>query len=774
MKQEKYFSNKLTVYSSLIYTLLALLLFVFAHVTTYAQLPLPPIGQWREHVTYQNTIQVVEGADAVYCATTNNVFSVDGSNTINRFSKVTGLNDIGVSAIGWDQTTGQLVIAYNNSNIDVLKGLMVKNVRDVLRSTVTGNKTINYIYCENGIAYLCSEVGIILLNLVRFEIKDTWKIGNNGALVNITGLTSSDTFWYAATAEGTKTAAKNGTDLANFANWSNPVTSLTRMVSNVAGSIAVLINDSVLLMNGQRLYYEAQWRVTSMTSSQNKLLLCQRSANGNSRVLVITPNGNVERIVLQSGVISTPRWAIQQGNAVWVADFFGGLSKFTTAVERFIPNGPPGPANGEMVAANGKLQVAGGEVNDAWNYQFNRNGVFNFSNGLWSSTGGFTTPVLDTVLDFISLATDPINQSLWAGSYGGGLVNFGATNISIYKQSSTLQPAIGDPTSYRVSGLAFDSKNNLWISNYGASQNLQVRKANGTFKAIAIPFFHFENAVSQLLANDDDHLWIVSPRGNGVFVYSYGQSVDNLADDQWRYLRLGRGNGNLPSNNVYCLAKDNDGFIWIGTARGIGIVQCPGTIFNGGDCEAILPVVQQDRFAGLLFQNEEVRTIAVDGANRKWIGTRNGVWLISPDGEKVIYRFTENNSPLLSNDVNRIAIDGQSGEVFISTFKGICSFRSTATQAVSDSNNVLVFPNPVPPGYQGTIAIKGLPENANVKITELSGRLIFETRSLGGQAIWNGRSYKGEKIASGVYLVFVSNGKTPAKPVTKIVITSGR
>jgi hypothetical protein len=207
----------------------------------------------------------------------------------------------------------------------------------------------------------------------------------------------------------------------------------------------------------------------------------------------------------------------------------------------------------------------------------------------------------------------------------------------------------------------------------------------------------------------------------------------------------------------------------VGTDQGVGIIQCPEQVFTQQGCEAILPVVQQDAFAGYLFSDEQVQSIAVDGADRKWIGTKNGVWLISPDGSSTIYRFTETNSPLLSNDVRQIAIDGKTGEVFFATAPGICSFRSTATEGTTANSNLLVFPNPVPPGYSGTIAIRGVANNAIVKITELDGRLIYQTRALGGQAVWNGKDYKGRTISTGVYLVLISDDSRQEKAVTKIV-----
>lgn len=746
---------------------------------TFSQSQLQPVGQWREHLSYQNAIQVVRGGNEVFAATVNNVFSVDEENTITRYSKVTGLSDIGVSAIGYDDGSKQLVIAYTNSNVDVVKNKIVKNISDILRSTASGNKTINYVYCNNEVAYLCSGLGVIVLDLKKYEIKDTWQPAGSGQ-ANVNGFTSDGTFYYAANNHGLKRALTTSANLTDFRNWqtvgfnNEPV----RMVTTVGSNVIALKNDSIFSINSNGatlLYADANWPVVSINSAENRLLVTQRTTSGASRVLVLNANGSVEKTLVQPGVISFPRWALLKDSAVWIADFFGGLSKFDGGVERFIPDGPPGNASGEMVVSNGNLYIAAGEVNEAWNYTFNRNGIYKFSGGNWSNYSAFTTPVLDTVLDFITLAIDPRDQSIWAGSYGGGLVNISATNaIKIYKQNSTLQPAIGDPSSYRVSGLAFDQNNNLWIANYGAAQNLSVRKVDGTFKSFSIPFFHFENAISQIIVDDANQLWIVSPRNNGVFVYNPGANIDALNDDKWKYFRVGAGNGNLPSNEVFSLAKDKNGFIWIGTSAGVGVVQCPEQVFEVGGCEATLPVVQQDQFWGFLFQNEEVKTIAVDGANRKWIGTRNGLWLISADGDKIIYRFTQNNSPLLSNDIKKIAIDPYSGEVFISTFKGICSFRSTATDAQVNDSKILVFPNPVPPGYNGTIAIRGVPNNATVKIAELNGRLVFQTRALGGQAIWNGRNYKGEKIASGVYLVLVKDDLGDERQVGKVVIVSGK
>jgi hypothetical protein len=272
-----------------------------------------------------------------------------------------------------------------------------------------------------------------------------------------------------------------------------------------------------------------------------------------------------------------------------------------------------------------------------------------------------------------------------------------------------------------------------------------------------------------ILIDDYNQKWIQAPQGYGLFCFNHGNSIDNNGDDRWKWYQTGKTNGNLPGNFVNTMVKDKDGFIWLGTDKGIGIIQCPGEVFTSFGCEVYQPIVQQDNFAGKLFENEDVRALAVDGGNRKWVGTRNGVWLLSPDGDKVLLRFTAENSPLLSNEINRIAINPENGEVFFSTFNGICSYRGTATEATDVNASLLVFPNPVPSSYNGQIGIKGVPANAIVKITDVNGRLVFQTRAAGGQAVWNGNDYSGRRPSTGVYLILITDDTGLEKKAGKIV-----
>ncbi len=762
-----------------------LLIAAFLVCSSYAgaqQLPVP-IGNWRAHLNYNQPIQVVKGAQ-IYCATENALFALDGNNEINFFNRVNALNDIGISCIGWDETTQQLVIAYKNSNLDILKNTIVKQIGDIKRSNIMGNKIIAHIYCHNGLAYLSTGLGIIVVDLTRFEIKDTWVIGANGSQIAVVATAINNGIIYAATSEGLKSTTLNSLDPANYKNWQLlsgnnglPLGSI-EYVGIANNEVVVQKQNTILTSQNNQWnvrYSNLQWPILQTNTSENKILLSQRNTAGNARVLVINIAGNIEQILDQPGIISLPKNAISDKNSIWVADYFGGLSRFGTSLETFIPNGPPPLSNGAFAFANGQVLQAAGSVNSAWNYSYNRSGLLIFSEGYWKQINSLNTPILDSVLDLITLAVDPSNQSIWAGSYGGGLVHFEPTKTQLYKQkNSSLAAAIGDPNSYRVSGLSFDKEGNLWISNYGAPQPLKLRKKEGNWLSFSIPFQLNEHAVADLIHDDFGNLWIMSPKNNGLICFNPGGYLNNPNLHQWKYFREGKGAGNLPSNNVLSIVKDKSSSIWVGTDDGIGIIQCTDKVFGSNTCEAVIPIVEQDQFAGQLLKGEQVQCMDVDAANRKWIGTQNGVWLLSEDGKKIIHRFTTHNSVLLSNDIKKVGIDPQTGEVYFATFLGLCSFRGMATEPATSLHNILVFPNPVPPAYQGSIAIKGLTDDALVKITELSGRLVFQTRSLGGQAIWNGSDYKGNKIASGIYLVLVRNKEGNEKYVTKIIITSGR
>ena len=284
------------------------------------------------------------------------------------------------------------------------------------------------------------------------------------------------------------------------------------------------------------------------------------------------------------------------------------------------------------------------------------------------------------------------------------------------------------------------------------------------------PVVHSISSEGYLFIDNIGQKWVVVPSGVGLVVYNDNNTIEDVQDDQDRILNSALGSGNLPSTSVYSLAKDRDGEIWVGTNKGVAVFYNPENVFTGNDFDAQQILVTVDGYVEYLLANETVTAIAIDGANRKWLGTQNaGIFLVSPDGTEQIHHFTEENSPLFSNTITDIAINNQTGEVYIGTSKGLISYISDATQGYESHQNVTVYPNPVRPDFNGIIAIKGLVEDADIKITDLNGTLVLETTALGGQAVWDGKNGYGERVQTGVYLVFSSNSFGTETNVAKIL-----
>ncbi|MGN6510620.1 MAG: type IX secretion system anionic LPS delivery protein PorZ [Chitinophaga sp.] len=717
----------------------------------FAQLP---IGQWREHFPCRQAIAVAAGSEAVFCATPYSLYSVSPEgHEFTRYSKVNGLHDAGIAAIGWYEAGAALLIAYRNGNLDILRNENVVNIPELMQRQTAGDKSIRHIVFSGARALLSTGLGIIVLDLDRNEIADTWLPALNSTVfaAAVTGNAC-----YAATSAGVKTAPLQGGNLADHRNWTDisaglPAAPMTEI--GVAGAMVLgRVKDTVFSLQGGawQPWYVSAASIQNISIQPNAIFIHQTG-----KTTRLSPEGAVVEEYSQPGLIASPAAAVLRDNSAWIADGRNGLVLHENGVyESLVPNSPAGIATGDMIIHNNALWAAAGGVNGNWQPLGDRQGLYRFEGEEWFNYS-FPLPYHD----IISLAA--AGEEVFAGSFGGGLLTIAANG----DYSGELP--LGDSL---ISGLSADAEGNRWASSYGANGNLLVKPKDGAWQRFTIPLFHTANAVSQILTDDSNQQWIVSPMGSGLLVLNHGANIENTQDDQWKLFQPGVGKGNLPSGKVNCIAKDKDGWIWIGTARGIGVVQCAPETFAAMGCDAIWPVIRQDNFAGYLFQNENVNTIAVDGANRKWVGTQNGAWLISADGTGIIQHFNTANSPLPDNIIHRIAIHPVTGEVFFATAAGIISWRGTATEGTEEQGSeVTVFPNPVPHGYQGTIAIRGLVRNAIVKITDITGRLVYQTRAQGGQAVWNGKDYTGYRPQSGVYLVLASDDTGKEKIVTKLV-----
>ena len=279
--------------------------------------------------------------------------------------------------------------------------------------------------------------------------------------------------------------------------------------------------------------------------------------------------------------------------------------------------------------------------------------------------------------------------------------------------------------------------------------------------------------IGQTVHADDGMVWMILPRANGLVVYDYGGTISNTNDDRIKKLGTGENNGGLPTSDVLAIAKDLDGEIWAGTASGPAIHFSPSGIFNTDPIDFQQILIEQDGVVEILLGNQTITSIAVDGANRKWLGTlSDGVFLLSSDGTQQIQRFTKENSPLFSNSIKDIAIDPSSGTVYFATSQGILGYASDANSGLLENTCYDVYPNPVRPDYSGPITIDGLTRGSNVKITDVAGNLVFQTSSNGGRAVWDGNDFNGRRVSTGVYYALVTAPEAASTCTSKILLVN--
>ena len=767
---------------------LPVVLFVISFQSFAQQIP---IGSWRDELPYTQVVSVTEAGNLIYAATPYSVFFVDkDDNSVQRISKINGLSDIGISCVAYNQVTNTIVLTYTNANIDLIRGMNVTNISDIKRKQILGNKTINSIFCYDKYAYLACGFGIVVLDLDKDEIKDTYYIGANGSPVNVLDMTTdpNDTL-YAASEKGIYKAWIKDPAIANFANWKVETALYPDERFNTITSIGnkLVVNKSNSTFNTDTLFYKENgiWDYLDAGNVHNTVMNLE---TGYGR-LVVAYNYFVtvfdENLVSSAVIYGYPATPIpldaipDKDNKIWIGDKYSGLVAYdlpSTTISGYDLSGPM-TANAFAMAAKGNdLYIVPGGKDASVVPLYSQAHLYHFDNTNWVNLYGGNQPVMWSCHDAVNITVDPYDSKhVWVGTWGSGLLEFSGDNVvAKYGESnSTLRHhSASDTGDVRVSGSAYDSDGNLWVVTSHTNDALSV-KAGNQWTGINIPQVQ-ESDLGQMIVDRSNQKWIIMRYSNlnpySLMVFDENGTPATTADDKCVKMNTAEGKGALPGTNVYCIAEDRDGEIWVGTEKGVAVFYSPESVFSGENFDAQKILVEQGGYYQYLLENESATAMAIDGANRKWIGTdRGGVFLFSDDGTKEIYHFTEDDSPLFSNRITGIAINDLTGEVFFGTDKGVISFKSTATEGGTDKNDVYAYPNPVKSGYTGYIAIKGLVADAQVKITDISGVLIYSTRAEGGQAIWDGKSFNGKRAQSGVYLVFASDESGNDKVVTKIL-----
>ena len=749
-------------------------------ISSYGQSSLP-LGGWRLHVPYHQGKAVALAGDKVYVAAEKGLFYFDKEfNTTQPISKVDGLNEQQISTIAYDEATKTLVIAYQNTNLDLIQNSRIINVNDILRKAVSGDKAINDVSIHNKLAYISSTFGVVVLDLVKHEVRDSYRnLGPNGEAVNVKAAAILRDSIYLTTDVGVLSAIHTGTNLQDYRNWGRLNSGLPLNGSS-ADKLAVF-NSKLYVSSGGGVYtlHNRVWvpetlplngAVVSFNASATHL-----SISSATSITLVAKNGTAKNYTHQ--LIKAPRKAeVGQDGAIWVADSQAGLVKLNqngTEATAYTPNGPYSASSFKIYTYGGKVYVLSGGYSSAYLQNGTWNGFYVYDQGRWESYNRFLYPDQSFVkgYDMVDAVYNPTTKMLYLASYGNGVIEWESPDKALLYNghNSTLLSALSfsDKTDYvRVTSLAVDADGNVWAVNrnqFTGAPGLHMLKPDGTWKSFIVPNVPDASNLDQLLIDDYGQKWLSvarrANRRNGLVVF-------DETKNRVKELSVGNGSGGLPNGDVYALAKDLNGDIWVGTANGVGVFYNSGSVFTEQSYDARIPIVDRRP----LLDGQTVRAIAIDGANRKWMGTDNGLWLFNPEGDKLIRHFNTSNSPMPSNKVLSVAVEHTSGEVFVATDAGVASYRAEATITEGKAECATVFPNPVRKNYTGLIGVSGLPNNANVRITDVAGMLVYKTKATGGTLAWDARDYNGKRVKAGVYLVMSASDDGTQTCISKIAV----
>ncbi len=748
------------------------------------------IDKWATHLPFNNATYITQSKKFVYYSTGFAILKINKSDlSYERITRTEGLSDSKIRTIFYHTDQSTLLIAYDNAALDLLKEDGVHPVVDIVNfNNIPIDKTINKIsrQDENHV-FISANYGLSLLDVNSGRFIFTLFTPN----LKVYDCIEVNNQYFMATESGIYFLQTTGSEIIqNFNSW-RKLNQADGIPPDVAYHSSVTFKGKVYVSNDNELF---QWKnqkfqsiftkpgfEISYLSDGTNYLLTGLHCKTNCGDLVGFIDENLNVGYCNPDCTQQNLFAIEsEDGTIWYADTRWSFRYSNKAGDACNSIWVPGPLTNscfEIAALQDGIYVATGGVNTIFAPDYKSDGILKYADYTWTTINSFTVPELSSynLTDILRIAESPDKSKIYFASAGKGLLEYNRKNkvYTLYNKSNSLLEGIdGDSNHIRLSGLAFDKNNTLWITNYLASGSSGLTSFNnkGEWKRHGFP----KNLFTEVKVDQNGYKWMVNRLNNGVYVFDEGDP-NNPADD--RVVMLNTSNTEMTTNDVRTVEVDLDGDVWVGTAEGPVVFECGSSIFDPGNiCKGSRRKVDQDGIIYYLLSSEIITSIAVDGANRKWFGTsNNGIYVQSPGGELQIYNFNTSNSPLLDNNILDIAMDPKTGDAWIATAKGLQVYRTNATLARDHfTENPLVFPNPVTSDYEGPIAIKGLARDARVKITDLSGRLVFETIANGGQAIWDGKDYLGRKASSGVYLVFANTTQDFENAdaiVTKIVIT---
>lgn len=749
--------------------------------------------QWDIHLPYGSGNSICEADGFIYVGTGAGMYSISQADqSLKRFSTVNGLTDVTVSALGYSTEAECLIIGYSNGNIDLMKGNTIINMNDILNASSITFKKIFNITIEGTKAYLACEFGVAVVDLVKEEIPSYVIFTNtNGFELPVRQIAIADDGTVVAASDGGLFHYSGTGAFQDFGAWvrypgvyvgtyNSVVNHEGKLYANYSRKLSNDIDnqDTIYTYNGNSwvVWDSIVGRtITSLDAQNGKFSILLAPISGFIGTLMVKNTDGSNFALLEDDFVSGGVYAFTDSKGItWMAHNSLGALRVWNYNERnfFYPDGPFSGGSYRM-KHNGKyLWVAGGGMSTGFAPLYRIDGIIRFreTDQKWDYFNLVNTPIMNGASDFIDLTTTDNPDLIYTVSNGTGAFQISENSVTAKYDSSTTEGILTKAPLYGAvlgSSIGYDANGATWMGMSYSSRPLAVRKPNGDWQSFTVPGVGITDAITVVTPLTNGQIWI-SVRGKGIYVIKH----ENYIITQVKIINSTTGTGSLPSTYIHCITQDKDGEVWVGTENGFIIFYNPDAILSSSSYNGVIPVVvAADGNNEKLLDGVFVKDIAVDGGNRKWLATYGaGAYLLSADGYTIQKHFLKSNSPLLSDNLLSTTINPDKGNVYFGTDQGIISYRSDATEADdSFSELVYAFPNPVRPENTGPITITGLAQNAELKITDISGQLIYQTKANGGTAIWSGNNFNGQRAHTGVYLVFAANADGSQHEVTRIL-----
>jgi len=740
---------------------------------------------WKGYFSYNDIKDISQSPTQFFAASENALFSQNNTtNELKTTNTVDGLSGQTISCIYHSPTFNKTLIGYENGLLTVVNESdgTIKKVVDIINKQLPPNlKKINHFTEHEGIAYLSCDFGIVQFNLSTLLFGDTYFIGFNGAEVSVNQTTIANGFIYAScNSNGIRRANINSQNLINFSEWTEINAGSWNGIATVGNEIVAMnANGNLNRYNGTNFQSFIQFPQTAvdLRSNENLLILTFPNQvvfyNAQLAPILTINDSQIQQPILPkftcATVIGTKAYLGTSANGVITTPISGA-----TAFQYLLPDGPQRNSSFAINASTENLWVVFGGYASNYNpyeYEFGTNALFGISklaNKQWLNIPPSEVLGAKALSD---IAINPTNANeVYISSFFSGLLKLeNDVPTTLFTPANTAPNGLenievpNNPNDIRINNVVFDKSGNLWLTNNLVVKSLKVLRANNQWQSYSLedilpklPNF------GSLLIDKNNTKWMASR--DGVFGFNENSGV-------FKVITEGSDEGNLPSPDVRTIAIDNRNQLWIGTNKGLRVLSSIDRYNSEGQLAANPIIILEENVAQELLFQQFITAIEIDGANNKWIGTANsGVFQFSSDGQQTLQRFTIDNSPLPSNSINDIDINPITGEVFIATPQGIVVYKGISTDGSDNLQNVIVYPNPVRPGFAGTVKITGLLDKANIKITDISGNLVHEVVSEGGTIEWDTTAFGKYKVASGVYMIFIAAQDGLDTTVKKVMI----